>query len=87
MSMAARLLTILLSITPFAAYAADQTSLDDQLFKAIADQDMSAIEQALQAGADINAREERGLQTPLMKSVLMGYDDLVKLFLEKGADV
>jgi hypothetical protein len=27
------------------------------------------------------------LQTPLMKSVLMGYDGLVKLFLEKGADV
>ncbi|KAL3787300.1 hypothetical protein ACHAWO_007569 [Cyclotella atomus] len=86
--MAAGPLTILLlSITLFSAHAADQPSLDEQLFNAIADQDISAVEKALQAGADINAREERGLQTPLMKSVLMGYDGLVQLFLEKGADV
>ena len=37
--------------------------------------------------ADIDERDDRSGQTPLMMSVLMGYTDLVKFFLEKGADV
>ena len=37
--------------------------------------------------ANIDERDDRSGQTPLMMSVLMGRTDLVKFFLEKGADV
>lgn len=87
--MAAKTTLLLLTLTTiFTPTTADQSSLNTQLFEAAASQDTSAARTALKAGADINVRgENHGLQTPLMKSVLMGWEEMVKFFLEEGADV
>ena len=66
---------------------ADQAALDARLFQAAAAQDVTLARDAILAGANINARSEGGLQTPLMQSVLFGRDIMVKFFLEEGADV
>ncbi|KAL3805838.1 hypothetical protein HJC23_007799 [Cyclotella cryptica] len=81
------LLTILTLLSaPLNPTLAELSSLDTQLFEAAANEDISAALSALTAGANINARSERGLQTPLMQSVLFGRGEMVKFFLEQGAD-
>lgn len=83
--MAARLISILaLFLTKSFA---DQASLNAALFEAAKNEDINAAREALKAGADINAKEERGGQTPLMQSVLFGREGMVKFFLEENADV
>jgi ankyrin repeat protein len=84
----AHLLTIILTLLSLHPTSADQQpTLNTRLFEAAASQDVTAAREALKAGADINSKEERGGQTPLMQSVLFGRDEMVKFFLEEGADV
>lgn len=85
--MAVSLTTILFTALVALASATDQASLDAQLFDAASKEDVEAVREALKAGANINAKSERGLQTPLMQSVLFGRESMVKLFLEEGADL
>ncbi|KAL7482294.1 hypothetical protein ACHAW6_007975 [Cyclotella cf. meneghiniana] len=80
------LFAILTLFFPINATHAQLTDLDTQLFEAAANEDISAALSALKAGANINARSERGLQTPLMQSVLFGRGKMVQFFLEQGAD-
>ena len=66
---------------------AEVSDLDKSLFDASAAEDIDAAATALKEGANINALSPRGLQTPLMQSVLHGRAKMVKFFLENGADV
>ena len=85
--MAAKLFTTILILFTITAYASDQVTLNARLFEAAGKEDTEAVLEALKEGADINALSEGGLQTPLMQSVLFGRESMVKIFLEKGADV
>lgn len=48
--------------------------------------DLSAVQQALKTGADVNCREEDG-GTPLMFAAVGGHIQLVRFLLENGADL
>ena len=67
--------------------AAELSDLDKSLFDALAVEDTDAALAALKQGANINVLSPRGSQTPLMQSVLHGRTNMVKFFLENGADV
>lgn len=67
--------------------SAELSDLDKALFDASGEEDTDAAAAALKQGANINALSPRGLQTPLMQSVLHGRTKMVKFFLENGADV
>jgi ankyrin repeat protein len=56
------------------------------IFRIIAEKDSAALEAAISAGADINARDDSG-NTPLFSASLCGANDIVKLLLLSGADV
>jgi len=57
------------------------------IFEAIQSNDPEKIQEALDAGVDINSIQEGSGMTPLMSSVLGGAEKSVKFLLEKGADV
>ena len=81
----------LLSFLSFAALsncnvAAELSDLDQSLFDAAAAEDTDAATNALKRGANINVLSPRGLQSPLMQSVLHGRTKMVEFFLENGAD-
>lgn len=62
----------------------------DDLFKSAIDCDIEKAKSLISAGADVNARGERGM-TPLMMACNRGYDgcplEMVKLLVENGADL
>lgn len=70
-----------------AAEEAEMSDIDKSLFDATKEEDIDAATAALKEGANINALSPRGLQTPLMQSVLHGRIKMVQFFLENGADV
>mmetsp|Transcript_532 Transcript_532/g.1094 ORF Transcript_532/g.1094 Transcript_532/m.1094 type:complete len:193 (-) Transcript_532:208-786(-) len=66
---------------------ADSTNdLGAQFFDAVQNDDIARAARLLKDGADINTQSPGGLQTPLMQSVLSGYEDMVQFLLSKGAD-
>jgi ankyrin repeat protein len=65
---------------------ADSTDKDARLIKAAKDGDLPAIQTALAGGDDINGRDKSGA-TALMWAANGGHAEVVKLLLEKGADV
>ena len=60
-------------------------ALNDKLWEAVRAGDAAAARQALDAGADVNARFRYG-QTPLFKAAERGNAEIVRLLLERGAD-
>ena len=59
---------------------------DISLHKSIKEGDVQAAIEFLAAGADVNAKDERG-ETAIFSAVIGGYTELVKMLINKGADV
>ena len=55
------------------------------LMEAVNAYKVDSIEALLDAGADVNAEAQRGC-TALMRAAYIGYPELVKYLLSKGAD-
>src|SRR5438270_129047 len=49
--------------------------------------DLAAASAAIDAGADINAMDDRWHQTPLHSAAANEHADLARLLIEKGADI
>lgn len=59
---------------------------DQQLRKAAAAGDLAGVEQALQAGADVRAKDEHD-NTALNEAALWGHAAVVRTLLDAGADI
>lgn len=57
-----------------------------ELFRSAASGNVATTQQALDNGADVNAREEEG-ETPLMYAAVEGHRDVALLLISRGADV
>ena len=77
---------IFLSLSHLAASQATSSSLNDQLIQAAKAGDTSAVQQLLDKGANIEARNKDG-HTALMNAANQGKTEVVKLLLEKGAQI
>jgi ankyrin repeat protein len=65
-----------------------ETDLNKVLFQALKDEDKRAIMEALQKGADINAKDnDNDGWTTLMYASGIGYLDIAELIIAKGVDV
>ena len=64
--------------------AAERPS-DIALFRAIENNDLPAMKQALRSGAHVNVKDQTGA-TPLMRASVYGTADSMKLLLARGAD-
>ena len=63
-----------------------QKKKDTYLFHAIDNHDYDEVENALNNGANVNARNKDG-DTPLICAINSGEYDVIELLLENGADV
>lgn len=59
---------------------------DEQLFRAARHGDRAAIEQALNAGARIDAASPVDGKTAIFRAAVLGHTDAVRFLLEHGAD-
>jgi ankyrin repeat protein len=59
---------------------------DRALLDASEKENIEAVKQHLDTGADVNAKDEGG-QTPLHRAALRGHKEIVELLIAKGADV
>ena len=64
----------------------DQEEKDNDLFDAIRSYDYDEVENALNNGANVNARNKDD-DTPLIRAINSGEYDVIELLLENGADV
>ena len=64
----------------------DQDEKDTYLFDAIRSYDYDEVENALNNGANVNARNKDD-DTPLIRAINSGEYDVIELLLENGADV
>ena len=62
------------------------TRIDDQLLKGASAGDLAGVSQALEQGADVNAKDEYD-NTALNWAALWGHAEVVKRLLEAGADL
>jgi len=60
--------------------------LEEILYNAVRENNISKVERAIYAGAEINAKDELGW-TPLMSAAFHDYFDIARFLIEKGADV
>jgi ankyrin repeat protein len=81
------LLSTILLLSRLAAGQAAPGSLDDQLLSAARNGDMAAVQQLLQQGVNIEAKDNKYGDTVLIKAAENGHIDIVKLLLDKGADI
>ena len=63
-----------------------QGSSTVSIFRAASDGNVTAVQNLLNAGADMNAREHEG-ETPLMYAAVAGKNEVVKLLLDRGAAI
>lgn len=68
------------------ASARDSVKLDQKLLQGIGAGDAEKVRSAIEAGADVNQVNRSG-NTPLMNAAAQGSLPIVKLLLEKGADL
>ena len=59
---------------------------DSVLFQAVARNDAATVRQALRNGANVNCYMDDFCRTPLMKACKRGYDEIVRILLDAGAD-
>jgi ankyrin repeat protein len=76
---------VVLSLSLLAAGQAT-SGLDTQLLEAAKAGDAAAVQQLLQKGAHIEAKDDYG-DTALIVAAEKGHSDVVKLLLEKGANI
>ena len=58
-----------------------------ELIEAIDDDDIDLVIELLNKGVDVNYQEDTEGQSPLMTASMEGYDDIVDILLNAGADV
>ena len=80
------LLSLGLSMCSSKAQESKPRNLDRHLFAAIDQREALSVEHLLRQGADIEARGQDGA-TPLMMAAESGQPAIVKLLLERGADI
>ena len=61
-------------------------SPDRALFTAVHEESIQAVEQAIAAGADVNAKDDSNI-TPLLWAIDKSHKEIVELLITKGADV
>ena len=76
---------IVMSVKPSVPATPKATAADD-LFKAVESNQLEAVQELLQRGADVNARAEKGA-TPLMQAAVYAAPEVMRALLDKGADV
>jgi ankyrin repeat protein len=81
------LLSTILLLSRLAAGQAAPGSLDDQLHNAVYGGDTAKVQQLLQQGANIEAKDDKYGDTPLIDAAEKGLVDVVKLLLDKGANI
>ena len=59
---------------------------DRALFTAVQVESIQAVEQAIAAGADVNAKDDSNI-TPLLWAINNSHKEIVELLITKGADV
>ena len=59
---------------------------DRALFTAVQVKSIQAVEQAIAAGADVNAKDDSNI-TPLLWAINNSHEEIVELLISKGADV
>jgi len=57
-----------------------------ELLDAVKRNDINSVEKLIKKGTDINAKDENG-DAPLVQAAYLGFDTIVRLLLEAGADV
>ena len=62
------------------------TTINDQLLKGASAGDLAGVSQALEQGANVNARDEYN-NTSLNSAALWGHAEVVKRLLKAGADI
>ena len=77
------ILVMLALLIPIPAYAQD---LGSQLLEAAKGGQTEKVKALLEAGADVEAKDNDG-ETVLMVAAVGGYTDVVRTLLEAGADV
>ena len=65
----------------------DTLSLNESLLRAAADEQWEAVKQALDAGADVNAQDDRAYTALYRACVFDAPLELVRQLLESGADI
>ena len=63
-----------------------QADLDHDLFTAVKRNDSAGVRRALRNGANVNCCSGAFFATPLMNACAQGYDEIVRILLEAGAD-
>lgn len=59
---------------------------DEELFLAVIQGDTGVVKSLLNAGADVNARDEAEM-TPLMHAAIQGEQGMVRILIAQGADI
>lgn len=80
---------LVMSVLTLAGFAQGGALEDKQLFDAIKARDLKAAEAAINAGANVNARQDSVHETmPIHAAVLTSFNlDLIKLLLKHGANI
>ena len=58
----------------------------DNLFSGISSNDIAAVQRALRNGANVNATHRWSHATPLLQACSSGYDEIVRVLLDAGAN-
>ena len=77
---------LLITIAAVVLVGCGNPEADRALFTAVQVESIQAIEQAIAAGADVNAKDKKG-RTPLHHAATHGRKEIVELLIAKGADV